>query len=565
MHDVVIRGGEIVDGSGQARFRGDVGIRGTRIVEIGAVSETGLVEIDAEGHVVSPGFIDGHTHMDAQIFWDPRGESSCWNGVTTVVMGNCGFTLAPSRSDGRELVVRNLERAEDISGEAMALGIKWGFETFPEYLDVLDRLPKGINYAAQIGHSALRTWAMGERAFDAPANDDDLECMRAQVVAAMQAGAIGFTTSRSAHHETSDDRPVASRLATWSEVSALAEAAGQFGGAFELAIEPSARSRDPEEKREFVDRMVKLGVASQATVMFGVVSTDHSDDSDWRGLLGLLDAAAEAGARMFGQSHCRGVTIYNSFATQLPFDKLPLWQALRALPLAEQEAALRDPHARAQLVKAAGEAGYGRAIGTEARPPEYDRIEVLRSPLPPNPTVADVASQRGVHPVEAMIELALETDMKQFFVQHVGNPDSSVLHEIMQHPKTIMTFSDAGAHVSQIVDGALQTYFLAQWVRESQAYTLEQAVQMITAVPADAWRFHDRGRLQQGCIADLNVFDPATISPVMPRVLRDLPGGAARLEQRSAGIKATLVGGRPTIVDGEPTGEQPGRLVRGGV
>src|SRR4051794_21711092 len=217
-YDVVIRNGRVVDGSGLGSYTADVGIVGDRIALVGRIKERGAREIDAEGHVVSPGFIDGHTHMDAQVFWDASGSSSCWHGVTSAVMGNCGFTLAPVRAHERALVVRNLERAEDIDPAALAAGIDWNFETFPEYLEAVDRLPKGINFAAQVGHSALRTWAMGERAFVEEATPDDLALMRGQLAEALHAGAIGFSTSRSEHHETSDNRPVASRLASWDEV-----------------------------------------------------------------------------------------------------------------------------------------------------------------------------------------------------------------------------------------------------------------------------------------------------------------------------------------------------------
>jgi N-acyl-D-aspartate/D-glutamate deacylase len=258
-YDLVVRNGTVIDGSGLARYRADVGVRHGRIVAVGRLKEKGRREIDAEGHVVAPGFIDAHTHMDAQIAWDPLGTSSCWHGVTSVVMGNCGFTLAPARAHQRHLVVRNLERAEDISADAMAAGITWSWETYPEYLDALDRLPKGINYAGYVGHSALRTWAMGERAFEEEATSDDIDVMTRELRDALRAGAIGFTTSRTFNHQTSDDRPVASRLANWDEVVTLVRVMGDLGaGIFELAGEDVGRN--DERRTHYLDRVRALAV-----------------------------------------------------------------------------------------------------------------------------------------------------------------------------------------------------------------------------------------------------------------------------------------------------------------
>lgn len=564
-YDVVIRNGTVVDGSGIARYRADVGVRHGRIATIGRIREHGRTDIDAEGHVVTPGFIDGHTHMDAQVMWDPLGTCSCWHGVTTVVMGNCGFTLAPARANQRHLVVRNLERAEDISAEAMAQGITWSWETFPEYLDTLDRLPKGINYAANVGHSALRTWAMGERAFEETASEADLAVMERELRDALRAGAIGFTTSRTNNHETADDRPVASRLAEWSEVSRLVGVMGDLGGGmFEIAQEPNARSADPAVRQEYFDRMVSLAAQTGVPFTFGVLSTTK-DGSDYQGQLGMLDAAAAAGARMYGQAHCREFSVLLSWKTRLPFDVLPEWKEVRALSLEEQARALRDPSLRAKLVDAAHNGNYGRAIGAETRKPDYRWIRILDQPVPPNPTVADRAAALGRDPVELMIDLALDTNFEQFFIQAIANRDPAHLEQIMRHPRTFVTFSDSGAHVSQIMDSSLQTHLLAHWVRDRQVLTLEQGVEMITNRLATAWGFADRGLVREGFIADLNVINPDTVAPAMPTVDTDLPGGSKRLKQTSVGIKATLVGGEVLMSDGQHTGALPGRLVRGGL
>jgi N-acyl-D-amino-acid deacylase len=562
MYDLVIRNGYVIDGSGSPAIRADVGVIGNRIARIGRIREKGQQEIDAEGRVVTPGFVDGHTHMDAQVFWDSLGTGTCWHGITTAVMGNCGFTLAPARSDERALVVRNLERAEDISPEAMAAGIEWTWETFPQYLDAVDSLPKGINYAANIGHSALRTWIMGERAFEEAATDEDLVRMRQTLAEALQAGAIGFTTSRSGHHLTSDDRPVASRLAAWDEVVQLVSTMGELGaGLFQgPSIEDGGPSSRGGSQQDFSDRLKALAIESGVPFVFGVQPTDHGFD-----LLQTIEEGTSAGARMTGLCHSRGIGSMLSFETQLPFDRLKEWQGFRSLPLAEQARQMRDePEVRRSLVEAAHHGDYGsQAVGVEARPPDYSLMYPLEHPLPPYRSVEDLALEQGVDPVDLIIDMALERDLRLFFNQPVRHYEDKKLEELMKHPHTVMTFSDAGAHVSQIADYSIQSHLLSYWVRDRQAFTLEEAVRMITFDVATVWGFADRGLLREGLMADINVFDPKTIGPRMPTVETDLPGGAKRIAQRCNGIQATVVGGQIVHFDGEHTGAYPGTLIRG--
>ncbi|MGE0388245.1 MAG: amidohydrolase family protein [Gammaproteobacteria bacterium] len=559
--DLVIRGGMVVDGTGLAGYPADVAVQDGRIAAIGRLKERGRREIDAAGQVVTPGFIDGHTHMDAQIFWDRDGSCSSWHGVTSVVMGNCGFSLAPASKDKRLLAVRNLERAEDISRAAMDAGIDWTWESFPEYLDAIDRLPKAINYAANIGHSTLRTWAMGERAFTETAGEDDLRRMQAQIRAAMAAGAMGFTTSRSDSHETADNRPVASRIAAWEEVRALVGAMSDTGGVFELAQSAAMFAPDPQLRRAEQERLAALAVDTGVAVSFGLIP-GFAPAAMWREALQMMEGAARRGGRMFGQTHSRGVSTVLSFAAHLPFDRLAEWQELRALPLAEQARRLRDPALRARLVRAANEGDYGTAIGAEARRPHWGRLFVFDRPLPPFRAVAEVAAERGVDPVDAMIDLALESEMQALFLQPLRDYADDDLIELMKHPRCVMTFSDSGAHVSQIMDASIQSYLFAWWVRERQVIRLEDAVRMVTLAPAVAWGFADRGVVREGMVADLNVFDPDRITPQVPVLSADLPAGGKRLVSRADGIRATLVAGEVIAENGRSTGATPGRLLR---
>ena len=559
-YDLVIRNGVVIDGSGLPRYRADVGVRQGRIATIGRVREPATEVIDAEGQVVAPGFIDGHTHMDAQVFWDPLGTCSCWHGVTSVVMGNCGFTLAPCAAPDRRLVMRNLERAEDISAEAMEAGIKWTWTTFREFLAAVDALPKGINYAGYLGHSALRTHVMGERAFEPGATEDQLAAMERELADGLAAGAMGFTTSRSPSHETPDRRPVASRLASWDEVRRLVGVMGRMNaGIFEIAGE----RHDADDKlRDYHTRLRDLAVDTGRPVTWGLFSR-RTEPGRFRMYLDLLEETARAGGRMFAQVHSRALTVVLSFRTNLPFDRLPVWRDVRALPLAEQKQRLQDPELRRKLVEAAAERMDRAPVGAEARPAAFDWIFVMDTPQGPYRSVAEVARARGVSPVDAMIDLAIESDMECFFLQPIANEDQDHALELMRHPRTVVTFSDSGAHVSQIMDASIQTHLLSHWVRDKQAFTLEQAVRMLSFVPATHWGFANRGLVREGFAADLVVFDPETIGPEMPDVVRDLPAGARRLVQKARGIAATVVNGEVVLRDGKHTGALPGQLLRG--
>lgn len=560
-YDLVIKNGYVIDGSGAPRFPADVGIIGDKIATIGRINSPASETIDAEGMVVTPGFVDGHTHMDAQIFWDPLGASSCYHGITTVMMGNCGFTLAPCAEKDANFVFRNLERAEDLSRDAMLAGIKWNWETFPEYLDTIEALPKGINYGGYMGHSALRTYVMGERAFSEKATDDDLARMSHEVREAMRAGAIGFSTSRTMNHITADDRPVASRIADWDEVRTLVNAMGEVGaGIFELASEEPGRK--PERQRDYFGRLRDLAVESGRPITFGMPSIRIAPEL-WPAYYELANETAAAGGRMFVQAHSREISTLLSFKSHTPFDEWDFWSEIRNHPLDEQKRLMSDPAIKRKLIDIASAPYSGpRKVGAEARPPEWDWVYLFDG-IGDQTLMSEVAAKRGVHPVEAMIDIALERDFDVFFRQPIANENQDHVLEMMRHPRSVVTFSDSGAHVAQIMDSSLQTHLLSHWVREKQAFTLEEAVRLITYDTATAWGLYDRGLVREGLNADLVVFDPDTVAPNMPELLNDLPAGATRLKQTATGIEATVVNGKILLRRNMPSGDLPGHLVRG--
>ena len=457
---------------------------------------------------------------------------------------------------------RNLERAEDISREAMLAGIDWRWESFPEFLDAVEALPKGINYAGYIGHSALRTYVMGERAFSEAATEDDQKAMEG-------AGSGGrpepvpsaFPPPEPSTTPPADDRPVASRLAQWDEVRGIVNAMGAVGkGLFEIAGE--APGRDPERNREYHERLRDLAVESGVTQTWGMFSVRVAPDL-WRPYFDLLNETAAAGGRMFAQVHSRALNVLLSFKTYTPFDKWDVWKDLRSLPLDEQKARLKDPALKAQLIASASAEYKGpRVVGAEARPPKWDWVYPMADMAQDHPSMAELAARKGMHPVELMIDLSLEHDFDIYFRQPIANEDQEHVLEMMKHPRSAITFSDSGAHVAQIMDSSLQTHLLSHWVRDREAFTLEEAVRQITYNTATLWGLHDRGLIRTGMAADLVVFDPDTIGPRLPEVTHDLPAGAKRLKQTADGIKHTVVNGEVLLTDNEYTGATPGRLLR---
>jgi N-acyl-D-amino-acid deacylase len=504
-------------------------------------------------------FVAVPTHLDVQVYWDPLGTCASWHGVTSAVMGNCGFTVAPGRASDRDLILRSVERAEDIAREDVLAGVDWTWATFAEYLDAVDGLPKGINYAAYVGHSALRSFVMGERAYEMEATDEDLASMCAELERSILAGAIGFSTSRSPGHRTVDGGPVASRLASWDELNALVGVLGELGsGVFQIANEVA---EDEGTRAAYFASLRDLAVRTRRMVsmplLFVAQRPELSDQ-----LAELIVETATAGGRLIGQAGCREQLSVMGFPSNLPFDELPLWRDIRGRPLPEQRAALSDPSMRARLVEEAEHGRYADGFGAEVRAPRYEMLRILDRVEGPYRTVAEVAAERRCSPVEALIVVSLAADLQRFFAQPFANEDLDQVLALMRNPATVVAGSDTGAHVSQIIDSSMPTFLLSHWVRREQAFDWEEGIQMLTSTPAFLWGFHDRGMIEEGRWGDLVVLDPETVGPELPGADNDLPAGGTRLKQRAKGILATVVNGEILLRDGEHTGALPGRVLR---
>ncbi|MEC8871574.1 MAG: amidohydrolase family protein, partial [Pseudomonadota bacterium] len=456
---------------------------------------------------------------------------------------------------------------EDIPTEAMMTGINWTWETFPQYLDNVAKLPKAINYGAFLGHSALRMYAMGNRALTETATEDDLKHMGNLVSEALGAGALGLSTSRASTHVTPDGSPIASRIADWSEIDYLVDVMARHNrGIFQIG--PDVASG--EAHKTFLNRLQKVAVDSGRPVMFGTLSTRQGvDPFPWQSQMQYLDDTVNAGGRIFGQTTTRPIIALFSVKSYLPFDNLPVWRELRELPIQEQQQRFADPEIRRALV--ADEAGMkprdntfqgGGAATTDPKKPDYTNLYALKGVDWDDPTIDELSRMRDQHPVEVMLDLMIENE-DQLFVQPLVNETPEDVLGMLRHPRTLATFSDSGAHVCQEMGASLQTHLLSYWVRHRKMFTLEEAVRMVTFDNASAFELADRGLLRLGYRADIVVFDETTIKPRLPTVESDLPGGSRRLVQKADGIAATVVNGVTTLLDGESTDCYPGEVLRG--
>jgi N-acyl-D-amino-acid deacylase len=564
-YDIVIRSGTVVDGTGAPARRADVGIAGDRIGEIvdlddGGLDASGRREIDADGRLVTPGFVDIHTHLDAQLAWDPVATPSCWHGVTSVVMGNCGVGFAPCRPEDRATLAEMMESVEDIPSAAILEGLAWDWETYGEYYDSIDRLAKGPNAGGLVGHSALRTHAMGERGLDeTPADGDDIAAMVRLLDEAMAAGALGVSTSRTLMHKVPDGRPIPGTFAAADELLAFAEVlhdhgAGVFEGAMRLGERDNAAL---DSTRAEVALMGEISRRSGRPVSFGLTQSSRRPDLYQR-VIEFVKAENAAGATVRPQTTARGVGILFGLETRTPFDRAPSWKELRLASNGRKLQMVRDPAFRHTLIAEADVHGT---------PLNLDELFVLpegeaRYDCDPAHSLNAIAVERGVSPAGAFIELILESDGALVANMPFLNQDLAAVEAMLDDPLVTLGLADAGAHVGQIMDASQPTFLLTYWVRERRRWSIEEAVRRLTSDTADLFGIRDRGRLVPGAYADVNVVDFEELFLPHPEYVHDFPGGAGRYIQGSRGYDYTLVNGYVFMDHGEHTGALAGRMLR---
>jgi N-acyl-D-amino-acid deacylase len=560
-HDLVIRNGTVIDGTGAPGARADVAVDGDRITVVGDVNERGARELDAEGKLVTPGFVDIHTHLDAQLAWDPIGSSSCWHGVTTVAIGNCGVTFAPVRGADHTYLAEMMESVEDIPATSILDGLPWNWETYGEYLGWLDATPKGVNVGGMVGHCALRYYAMGERSLEegAAPSDDELAAMTDLVDEAMRAGALGFSSSRTLRHRVSGGGYVPGTYAQPDELLAFADVLARHGrGVFEVA--PRFDGDGPtiprvESELAWMERVSRQGACP---VTFGLSHTWAQDDH-YRRALELVRQANGAGARLRPQTTPRFIGVLTGIAHRTPFDRHAAWRALQPLPVDERLAVLRDPARSAELIEVARDDREGLDVFYLLNGPDG----LARYDCRPENALVAIAERRGVSPVEAFVDLALESDGRLVLSWPLLNQSVDAIGEMLAQPEVLSGLADAGAHCGQTMDASAPTYLLAYWVRERGVLGVEEGIRRLTSDTADTFGITDRGVVRVGAFADLNVIDWDALALPVPEYVHDFPGGAGRYLGRANGYDATVVNGTVFMEHGEHTGALAGTLVRG--
>jgi N-acyl-D-aspartate/D-glutamate deacylase len=566
MEDIVIRDALIVDGSGRPAFRGDVAASGGVITQVGGKAGAARREIRADGALATPGFVDVHTHYDAQVFWDPHLSPSSWHGVTSVVMGNCGIGFAPVRATDRVTLTDFMEGIEDISGRCMRAGLPWDWESFPQFLDAVERRPLAIDVGAQLPHVALRTYVMGERGVNNdPATQDDILAMSDLVREAMHAGALGFTGTRNPAHRSLDGRHAPGYDVSTDEVVALSRAVAASGKRGLLGF--NVNFTDVDKDMAWLRRVRR---ETGLPVWCLIVQTAYAPEL-WTRVLAALEKASAEGEPVLAQSCGRPISyLLGLTGSRHPFFQHPSYKAIAGLPLEERVKRLRDPAFRARLLAEKGEydSPLARVVGTSfdlmfrlGDPPDYEPR--------PEDSIGAQARRQGRNPAELVLDLLLERDGRELLLMPFSNylsGDLSVVMKLLRHPLVRLGLGDGGAHVSRICDSSVPTFMLSHWARDRSRgprFSIEEAVRLQTGATAEFYGLGDRGLLAVGKKADINLIDFDKLALHAPELAYDQPGDEQRLVQRADGYLATLVSGVPVFENGESTGALPGRLIRG--
>ena len=560
---LVIRGGTVVDGTGGEPREADVAIADGLVAAVGPRLASGAEEIDARGMIVTPGFIDPHTHYDAQATWSSEITPSSWNGVTTAMIGNCGVGFAPCKPDQRETLVEFMEGVEDIPGAVLDEGLPWTWQSFEQYMDALDARPYDLDIAAQVPHSPVRVFVMGQRGVERePATEADNEAMAQLAAAGVRAGALGFSTSRTLNHKTLDGRPIPTLTAAEDELTAIGAAMGSVGAGWLQVISDFV---DLDAEFAMLRRVVER---CRRPLAITILQNDRAPDG-WRRLLAHIAEANRDGLPIIGQTLTRATGVLLGFEISMnPFSGRPSWEAIAHLPLAEKLEILRQPAFRARLMaEECANASLARRVS------RWDRLYTLGTPPDYEPSaeqsIAGIAARTGRAPEHVAYDYLLEREGKALLYRPVSNYSHGSLDavgEMLRHPHTLVSLGDGGAHVGMLCDASAFTYMLVHWVRDRAAgerMSLPWAVKRMTRDNALALGLEDRGLLRPGYKADLNVIDYDRLTLHCPEPVYDLPGGGRRLIQRAEGYVATVVSGTPVYREGEATGALPGRLLRG--
>jgi len=556
-YDLLIKGGRICDGSGLPSYVGDVAVKDGRIMEVGRVSGTSQRTIDGDGLAVAPGFIDFHTHLDAQLLWDPIATSSCWHGITTVIPGNCGLTLAPCRLQDRDGILGTFVRVEAMPLQVLKSAVSWEWETFPEYLKRLDgRL--GVNVAALVGHCALRQYVMGEAACERAATQDEIERMKKILRESVLAGGMGFSTNRNPVHMRTDGRPIASRLAADEELLELAGVLGELNrGSIQISI-GTLGIAVPE--KQGVDLFNRLAAAGRP-VIWQAIAHRWDQPDQWRELLDMAQESLAAGFPSYPLCNARLFNNRFNLKNAQVFDDLPTWKQILFTPIEQRMEIFRVPEVRQKLRSEAVENHFRSRFSRR-----WDLVYMIKASTPKNKplekkSVAEIAKMQEKDVLDAFLDLSLEEGLETLFQTSSNNGDENAVAEILKSPCTLVGQSDAGAHLIYDAGYGYATRFLGYWVRDRKVMSLEEGVRKLTFMVASIFGLHDRGLIRPGMAADLVLFDPQTVSDCEPEMVHDLPGGEKRLVQKAVGVKMTIVNGEILTEEGRHSGALPGRVL----